>query len=232
MGEYVPSAPVNDEARKRNGNLPGQGGVFNYINLHVYHYAGNNPVKLVDPDGKTSEKATVKMLQENKQNIMEAAKEFGVDPVILAGCIYAEQRLNVNLRDALTDLPLYFLDTSIGIGQVKVSTAKMLEDNGLIERTESFSSADIDFTVNIPREQMIAYKLSDDKKNIRYAAAYLKHHQDRWRNKFPEIGGRPDILGTLYNLGDRPPTATPESVPFGDYVQENYEHVKNILGVE
>jgi hypothetical protein len=48
----VPSAPINDEAKKRNGSLPGQGGVFNYVNLHVYHYAGNNPVKYVDPDGK------------------------------------------------------------------------------------------------------------------------------------------------------------------------------------
>jgi len=27
------------------------GGVFNVVNLHVYHYAGNNPVKYVDPDG-------------------------------------------------------------------------------------------------------------------------------------------------------------------------------------
>ena len=51
IGEYVPEAPVSDEARKRNGNLPGQGGVFNYVNLHVYHYAGNNPVKYVDPSG-------------------------------------------------------------------------------------------------------------------------------------------------------------------------------------
>jgi len=28
------------------------GGVFNTVNLHVYHYAGNNPVKYVDPDGE------------------------------------------------------------------------------------------------------------------------------------------------------------------------------------
>ena len=51
QGDYIPGAPINDEARKRNGNLPSQGGVYNYVNLHVYHYAGNNPVKYVDPDG-------------------------------------------------------------------------------------------------------------------------------------------------------------------------------------
>jgi pimeloyl-ACP methyl ester carboxylesterase len=54
MGEYIPQAPVNDEAKKHNENLPGMGGVFNYVNLHAYHYAGNNPVKLVDPDGRRS----------------------------------------------------------------------------------------------------------------------------------------------------------------------------------
>jgi len=31
--------------------IPGIGGVFNAVNLDVYHYAGNNPVKLVDPNG-------------------------------------------------------------------------------------------------------------------------------------------------------------------------------------
>ncbi|MDR0877531.1 MAG: RHS repeat-associated core domain-containing protein [Treponema sp.] len=52
MGDYLPGAPINDDVKKRNGNLPGQGGVFNVVNLHTYHYAGNNPVKYTDPDGK------------------------------------------------------------------------------------------------------------------------------------------------------------------------------------
>jgi len=40
-----------------SGKLPGMGGVFNAINMDVYHYAGNNPVKLVDPDGNDIIKA-------------------------------------------------------------------------------------------------------------------------------------------------------------------------------
>jgi RHS repeat-associated protein len=52
LKDYIPLAPRNDEARKHNQNLPGMGGVFNLVNLHLYHYAGNNPVKYTDPDGR------------------------------------------------------------------------------------------------------------------------------------------------------------------------------------
>ncbi|GHU68535.1 hypothetical protein FACS189447_10980 [Spirochaetia bacterium] len=52
MGEYIPGAPINAEVRKSNQNLPGGGGIFNIVNLQVFHYAGNNPVKYIDPDGR------------------------------------------------------------------------------------------------------------------------------------------------------------------------------------
>ena len=42
---------MNDEAKKHNEQLPGQGGIFNVVNFQLYHYAGNNPVKYVDPTG-------------------------------------------------------------------------------------------------------------------------------------------------------------------------------------
>jgi hypothetical protein len=59
MGEYIPQAPINDAAKQHNKELPGMGGVFNYVNLHAYHYAGNNPVKLTDPDGRIDLKKVI-----------------------------------------------------------------------------------------------------------------------------------------------------------------------------
>jgi hypothetical protein len=46
MGEYIPGPGQGAD------KLPGMGGVYNTINLHAYHYAGNNPVKLTDQYGR------------------------------------------------------------------------------------------------------------------------------------------------------------------------------------
>jgi RHS repeat-associated protein len=58
MGEYIPQAPINDEAKQHNKELPGLDGVYNYVNLYAYHYAGNNPVVLRDPTGRDIESGT------------------------------------------------------------------------------------------------------------------------------------------------------------------------------
>ena len=60
MGEYVPSPG------QRPDKLPGMGGVYNIINFHCFAYAGNNPIRLTDPDGRDIE-GYIKHDQEFKQ---------------------------------------------------------------------------------------------------------------------------------------------------------------------
>jgi RHS repeat-associated protein len=70
MGEYVP-APGQDVSK-----LSGMGGVYNTINLHCYHYAGNNPVKYIDPDGR-SPVDYEKRIKEIKEAGANARADYG-----------------------------------------------------------------------------------------------------------------------------------------------------------
>jgi len=91
VSDYLPSAPVNDEARKHNQNLPGQGGVFNYVNMQVYHYAGNNPVKYVDPDGEVNVPIVAKYLMNAENTTWSGEKLFNTDISIKEhGCLLTD----------------------------------------------------------------------------------------------------------------------------------------------
>lgn len=46
LGEYIPAAGSD------TSKLPGIGGIYNTVNMNLYHYAGNNPIKYTDPDGR------------------------------------------------------------------------------------------------------------------------------------------------------------------------------------
>ena len=45
LSSYLPTAGGD------NSQLPGMGGIYNYVNMHLYHYGANNPIKYNDPTG-------------------------------------------------------------------------------------------------------------------------------------------------------------------------------------
>ena len=101
LSDYIPKAPIDDEAKKHNENLPGMGGVFNVVNLHLYHYAGNNPVKYTDPDGEITKHEDLNGTDRRKaelKDIVQGSFKYGVfasGSITLWGVIDAGAELNL-----------------------------------------------------------------------------------------------------------------------------------------
>jgi RHS repeat-associated protein len=213
------------------------------LSLNLYTYCGNDPVNNVDPTGHISEKAADKLIEDNAQFIIEAAEKVGIDPAILAACIYTEQRNNVGFTENLEDWfqMMLGMDCSVGIAQVRISTAKKIEDAGYVEKTGKLTRYSTMYVFGMKRtekaiftrEERIYYKLKDNKIGIRYAASYLALIQDMWQDKYPKINIDTAVLATLYNIGEsggeRGINSSPESTEFGDYAAKYYDHLKSLL---
>lgn len=199
-------------------------------------------------EGKTSWKEYGKngqydeMIRANRQYILHASSIYEIDPQTLAACIYVEQSRNVDNKDYYLDWTAgaLGLDTSLGIGQVKISSAQLVEDEGYIQ----FDAEDYPGFIDTG----IMSRLADDEINIMYAAAYLKYQQDQWIDVAPQITD-PELLGTLYNLGHeergkgilgyvfgigntpRIVHSNPHGNDFGAAVKSNYQKMGNLLGI-
>ena len=218
------------------------GEISNAVTLNRYAYANGNPVSNIDPFGLSAERGTTtydekyykskayKKIQDNADDILLYSWYFGVDPNIVAGVIFKEQYSNYDWIDVCTDWVAFYgvIDMSVGLGQVRVSTAKFLEEQGYVPETSAEEGGwNIPFigfvhgTETMAREK----RLEDNSWNIMYVAAYIKYFEDTWIDVFPEISSRPDILGTLYNIGHEKtsPNSNPGSNKFGDDVEYFYD---------
>ena len=134
IGEYLPVAPVNDEARKHNANLPGMGGVFNVVNLAAYHYGGNNPAKLTDPTGRDDVNIvneTSRQRQETKLDEEFAEKLRGLIgvPYALGGTDYSGIDCSGTVIEALREMGYDVADiTAAEMASGKVDWITMFPD--------------------------------------------------------------------------------------------------------
>ncbi|TSC56631.1 MAG: Uncharacterized protein G01um101418_255 [Parcubacteria group bacterium Gr01-1014_18] len=166
------------------------------------------------------------------QIIIDIAREYRIDPVIVASVIYQEQSINVNFVDTLTDYVggLAYLNTSVGIGQIRVKTAENLEKLYPELRPLVIDNNSVDSNI------LRVTRLLEPSLNIRFVAAKIKFSQERWKQSGFDISDKSDILGTLYNLEDiaNPilPNEAPEANDFGLGVENNYQKVRKLLGYE
>jgi len=163
VNDYIPKAPIDDDAKKHNENLPGMGGVFNVVNLHLYHYAGNNPVKYVDPTGcddlyydengnylttANSETSNIYMTKDQVNTLVGTQSDFEK----MTAALYGEATNDLDEMQAIGDVIMNraeYANTSANTeiekdGQVNgynASSRKTVTDNRLLNSDSKLNNA-------------------------------------------------------------------------------------------
>ena len=192
VSEYIPMAPVNDEARKHNEKLPGQGGIFNTIAFNLFNYANNNPVKYSDPTGEVPVKPWAVLGTNTHKEIQRYLKSTykGSSPFYLPspnpgkkGCFFVDyQRVNTDKKREFYEIkPISYMSNKKGdkqldkyiarYGEGAVKGMEILDDlNGVEISTNIMSSNPMDFSGKITlytdkanHPGMIFYSLDDGK---------------------------------------------------------------------
>jgi len=80
---------------------------------NLFVYCNNNPVSSINPEGKKAMQTVIDLISQYSDAIISAGKEYCVDPVVIAGCIFVEQLNNVNFLDTFDVAAgvLYNIDT-------------------------------------------------------------------------------------------------------------------------
>ena len=165
--------------------------------------------------------------------IADAGTRYGVDPRAIAGAVAAENTLNVQMSDEIQEYLAQNGVTSIaghtfsvGIGQLKIEAAMIGEATiAKIEGRPPRSMAEVEQARLNPVEA------------LKLIAGVMRNAQDVYQARGVDISGRPDVLTTLYNLGDverragqLAPGAEPRSNYFGAFVANNMVELQDTIG--
>lgn len=165
-------------------------------------------------------------LIKDKDVLMRAAQDAGVNPRIIAAQVAVEQlRLFTTNRELFKNVfaPLKILGTqsqfSWGVVGIKEETAIEVEKHLKDPSSPFYPGKEyahlLDFTTSNPNEERFMRIIDENDRyySYLYAGLHIKQLETQWKNAGYDISKRPEILSTLFNIGFRysKPHANPKS---------------------
>jgi len=153
-------------------------------------------------------------ISKDASDITKAAYVAGINPRLIVGPLVAEQlRLFTSEREIFKDVfsPLKILGVqnqySWGVMGIKQDTAIQIENNlhattSIFYLGSSFENL-LDFQTNDHGTERFT-RLTDNKSryySYLYTALYIRQIIEQWKKAGYDISNRPEIIGTLYNIG-------------------------------
>ena len=211
-----------------------------------YVYGVNNPLNYLDPSGQTVRSA-LDLVRQYRDDIKFVAGRHALEPILLAGVVFAENRNDYNLikyHDWTAELAakltgcyfggpeiknflgsIFRKNVSIGITEVTVAVAAMVDDPDLVPddygRISSKERAALHTKIaeELPPEKRssILDSLADPQTSLEYAAKFL-----RFLSEYRDYGDNFALWLSDYNRG-----LTSEGDP-NDYGKRFNTYRKNI----
>ena len=133
VGEYIPQIDANIS------KLPA-GGVYDFINLNLYHYAGNNPIKYIDPDGNFKRKQFILAAIQTVGGIGEVAGGFFATGLAPGVSIYVVINGLCNVGEGLMGMVAAAKDKEY-VGMISLIASKFAGKCGASEQTQELVGA-------------------------------------------------------------------------------------------
>jgi len=215
--------------------------------LNRYSYVLNNPLRYTDPSGHTVRSA-LDLIRRYREDIKSIAQNHNIDPLLLAGVVFAENRNDYNwIRGQdwssifgggrfggpeAKNLVSPFLNNNpaIGITEVSLAVAAMMDNPELVpanygemsyeERTEFKNQLAMDLPSG--ERLRILLNLGDAKKSLEYSAKYLN-----FLAEYRDYGDNYALWLSDYNRGLSEWDTTSEYGRRIEVYRENIEHVLN-----
>ena len=163
-----------------------------------------------------------KHLKKYRTVVLNAAKEQKIDPFLL-GAILIDEFCRMGWDDWLDWLgALNIKDTSVGIAQIKLSTARE------IIRKQYYNPAPGKITTKSTPMQIWWY-LNQPECSIQFSAAAVKLSIEYWRKKKIDISKRLQVLAYLYSAGYTKDIKGAETKRCLQISGEFYQMAKSIL---